>query len=139
MIEPGCAGSRRWLLPRMAAVACIVMCMAIASATASAQSSSDTKPYDEKLIRLAEILGSIHYLRELCGSEDGQAWRERMRELIEAEGATALRRARLTRSFNKGYRNYTSHSSCSPSHRTAITRFMVEGAEIAESLVKSVP
>jgi uncharacterized protein (TIGR02301 family) len=103
------------------------------------QAAGDTKPYDEKLIRLAEILGSIHYLRELCGADDGQAWRERMRELIDAEGATALRRARLTRSFNKGYRSYAAHTSCTSSHRAAITHFMVEGAEIAETLVKSVP
>jgi len=26
----------------------------------------DDRPYDGKLMRLAEILGAIHYLRELC-------------------------------------------------------------------------
>jgi len=130
---------RRWMVMRAAvAVVCIAMA-GVTSNAAFAQTASDTKPYDEKLIRLAEILGSIHFLRELCSNEDGQAWRERMRELIEAEGATALRRARLTRSFNKGYRNYTSHGTCSESHRAAIMRFMVEGAQIAEGLVKSVP
>ncbi len=135
------SGSRRAGIGKRAAAAlvCLIVMHPVVSTTVLAQSASDTKPYDEKLIRLAEILGSIHFLRELCGNEDGQGWRERMRELIEAEGATALRRARLTRSFNKGYRNYTSHSTCSESHRAAVVRFMVEGAQIAEGLVKSVP
>ena len=33
---------------------------------------NEMKPYDEKLVRLSEILGAVHYLRELCGSNDGQ-------------------------------------------------------------------
>ena len=100
----------------------------------------DTRPYDERLMRLSEILGAVHYLRELCGSSDGQAWRERMKELMDAEGSTALRRAKLTRSFNNGYRSYSrTYNSCTPSAQTAITRFLAEGAEIAEALIKSVP
>jgi uncharacterized protein (TIGR02301 family) len=100
----------------------------------------DTRPYDERLMRLSEILGAIHYLRELCGANDGQAWRERMKELMDAEGSTALRRAKLTRSFNNGYRSYSrTYNNCTPSAQTAITRFLAEGAEIADGLVKSVP
>ena len=63
-----------------------------------------------------------------------------MRELMDAEGSTALRRAKLTRSFNSGYRSYSrTYNSCTPSAQTAITRFLTEGAEIADGLVKSVP
>lgn len=102
--------------------------------------SPDTRPYDERLMRLSEILGAVHYLRELCGANDGQAWRDRMKELMDAEGSTALRRAKLTRSFNNGYRSYSrTYNSCTPSAQTAISRFLVEGAEIADALTKSVP
>jgi uncharacterized protein (TIGR02301 family) len=100
----------------------------------------DSKPYDDRLLRLSEILGAVHYLRELCGASDGQAWRERMKELMDAEASTALRRAKLTRSFNNGYRSYSrTYNSCTPSAQTAISRFLAEGAEIAETLIKSVP
>jgi uncharacterized protein (TIGR02301 family) len=76
----------------------------------------------------------------LCGANDGQTWRERMKELMDTEGSSALRRARLTRSFNNGYRSYSrTYSSCSPSAQTAIARFLAEGAEIAESLAKTAP
>jgi len=102
--------------------------------------SSDTKPYDDKLMRLSEILGAVHYLRELCGANDGQKWRDQMRELMDTEGSSALRRAKLTRSFNNGYRSYSrTYNVCSQSAQTAIARFLTEGAEIAESLVKTAP
>jgi uncharacterized protein (TIGR02301 family) len=100
----------------------------------------DTKPYDDRLLRLSEVLGAVHYLRELCGASDGQLWRERMRELMDAEGSSALRRAKLAHSFNNGYRSYSrTYNSCTASAQTAITRFLAEGADIAEALTKSVP
>ena len=102
--------------------------------------TADAKPYDDKLLRLAEILGAVHYLRELCSAEDGQLWRNRMRDLINSEGSTALRKARLTRSFNQGYRSYSrTYISCTPSAQTTITRFLKEGAEISDGLIKSIP
>ncbi|MGE3914457.1 MAG: TIGR02301 family protein [Hyphomicrobiaceae bacterium] len=100
----------------------------------------DTKPYDDKLVRLSEILGAVHYLRELCGQSDGQQWRDRMRELLEADGGSALRKAMLTRSFNNGYRSYgRTYQSCTPTAQTAIGRFLAEGSQIADGLAKSVP
>jgi uncharacterized protein (TIGR02301 family) len=102
--------------------------------------TADSKPYDERLMRLSEILGAVHYLRELCGANDGQVWRDRMKELMDSEGSTALRRAKLTRSFNSGYRSYSrTYNSCTPSAQTAINRFLAEGSEIADGLIKSVP
>jgi uncharacterized protein (TIGR02301 family) len=101
---------------------------------------AETKPYDDRLVRLSEILGAIHYLRELCGADEGQAWRDRMRELIEAEGSTAMRRTRLTRSFNQGYNSYSrTYKTCTPMAQTAISRFLGEGAQIADGLVRSTP
>ena len=104
-----------------------------------ARAASDTKPYDEKLTRLAEILGAVHYLRELCSANDGQRWREHMRQLLDAEGVTALRKAKLSRSFNQGYRSYSrTYTTCTPSAQTAIERFLAEGVEISETLAKRV-
>ncbi len=101
---------------------------------------TDGKPYDDRLMRLSEILGAVHYLRELCGANDGQMWRDRMRELMDAEGSTSLRRARLTRSFNNGYRSYSrTYSSCTSPAQTAITRFLAEGADLADAMTKSAP
>ena len=59
-----------------------LICAAVVAA--SAARAEDAKPYDDKLARLSEILGAVHYLRELCGANDGQLWRERMKELMDA-------------------------------------------------------
>ena len=130
------------MLPWRPLCAALLLCATTVTQTAGqgAINSPDSRPYDERLMRLSEILGAVHYLRELCGSTDGQAWRDRMKELMDAEGSTALRRAKLTRSFNNGYRSYSrTYNNCTPSAQTAITRFLTEGAEIAEALIKSVP
>jgi uncharacterized protein (TIGR02301 family) len=110
------------------------------SGQAPARAAPDSKPYDEKLMRLAEILGAMHYLRELCSANEGSMWRDKMKELLDAEGATALRKARLTRSFNQGYRSYRrTYVSCTPTAQTSISRFMAEGVQISEGLVKATP
>lgn len=106
----------------------------------TAAAAQDTKPYDEQLMRLSEILGAVHYLRELCSANDGQLWREHMRALIDSETASAQRKARITRSFNQGYRNYSrTYTTCTPSAQTAIDRFMAEGVEISEGLAEKAP
>lgn len=118
----------------------IVFSIALSLAPCPGRAASDLKPYDEKLMRLSEILGAVHYLRELCGANEGQYWRERMRELTEAEGSTALRRAKLARAFNQGYRSYSrTYNTCSPSAQTAIMRFLTEGTELSEAMVKANP
>ncbi len=99
--------------------------------------SADHRPYDGKLLRLAEILGAIHYLRELCDAGEGQLWRQQMAALVQAEGTTALRRARLVRAFNKGYRGYRrTYHSCSESAVQAINLFMREGADLARTIAE---
>lgn len=102
--------------------------------------SDDSRPYDSKLLRLAELLGSIHYLRELCGANEGQFWRDTMQELMKSEGFTPARQARLTASFNQGYRSYSrTYNVCTPTARAAIARFLSEGSEIADGLVRTAP
>lgn len=149
VIESRC-GRRKGLGPSRAVLALGVV-LAIAGLCADARwvgagigpafaAPGDAKPYDDKLMRLAEILGAVHYLRELCSANDGQIWRERMKELLDTEGGTALRRARLTRSFNQGYRSYRrTYSTCTPTAQSSIERFLAEGIQIGDGLVKTTP
>lgn len=114
--------------------------VALLAALAPAWAAPETKPYDDRLLRLAELMGAIHYLRELCSANDGQLWRERMGELLDAEGTSALRRAKLSRVFNQGYRSYSrTYLSCTPSAQSTITKFITEGAQLSDGLVKSAP
>jgi uncharacterized protein (TIGR02301 family) len=136
----------RFTMSRNAFCLALISCTTIslvAAAPVAAQGTptpSDVRPYDDKLLRLSDILGAVHFLRELCGHSDGQLWRDKMRELMDSDGSSALRRAKLTRGFNNGYRNYSrSYTTCTPSAETLTTRLITEGAEIAETLVRNVP
>lgn len=116
------------------------MAMGFLLVAAPAAHTQDAKPYDEQLMRLSEILGAVHYLRELCSANDGQRWRDHMRTLIDAETASAQRKARITRSFNQGYRSYSrTYTTCTPSAQTAIERFMIEAVELTDALVEKAP
>ncbi|HEX5932099.1 MAG TPA: TIGR02301 family protein [Methyloceanibacter sp.] len=111
---------------------------AIVPRESTAPPPPDDRAYDDKLMRLAEILGAIHYLRELCGAEEGQTWREQMKEILRNEGTTAVRRAKLVNAFNDGYRGYRrSYRTCTQSATLATNRFSTEGASIAAALAQS--
>jgi uncharacterized protein (TIGR02301 family) len=102
--------------------------------------AEDQRAYDDKLLRLAELLGSIHYLRELCGADEGQLWRQQMSDLIDAEATSSIRRVRLISSFNKGYHSYRrTYQTCNDSAKGTITLFLNEGAEIAKTLAELKP
>ena len=136
----GLGGMKRIMRTRVAITMLAVlplMAVLMPPPLAAQGASGDVRPYDAKLMRLAEILGAVHYLRELCGANEGQTWRKRMEELIEGEGNAPLRRAQLTSRFNNGYRSYSrTYQTCTPSAQTAVSRFLVEGAEIANELAK---
>ena len=94
-----------------------------------------TAPYDDSLIRLAEILGAMHYLRDLCGAGEGTVWRDQMQGIIDAEQANGERLARLIDGFNRGYEGFKSvYRTCTPAATAAIDRYMDEGARIARDV-----
>ncbi|KPF62878.1 hypothetical protein IP69_19915 [Bosea sp. AAP35] len=92
-------------------------------------------PYEPQLLKLAEIMGSLAYLRTLCGGKEAQDWRDRMGALVEAEGRTPLRRERLTSAYNRGFRAYSlTHRACTDGSQEASTRLAGEGERLARSL-----
>ena len=92
-------------------------------------------PFDGDLQRLAEILGALHYLRGICGSNEGQKWREQMEALVEAEAPSGERRQKMVASFNRGYRGFQqTYRGCTPSADIAIRRYLDEGARIARDI-----
>ena len=77
---------------------------ALAAAVAPARAEVAVAPFDGSLQRLAEILGALHYLRNLCGANEGLKWRNEMQAIIDAEAPSGDRRARMIASFNRGSR-----------------------------------
>ena len=92
-------------------------------------------PFDADLQRFAEILGSLHYLRAICGANEGQKWRNEMQALADAETPSGERRARLIASFNRGYLGFQqTYRTCTPAANVAIKRYLAEGSKISRDL-----
>lgn len=98
------------------------------------QAAASDGPFEPGLIRLAEILGSLHFLRNLCG-EKGHDWRDEMEALLAAEKPDPTRRARFIASFNHGYRTFqTTYTSCTPAASAAINRYVKEGEALSREI-----
>ena len=63
------------------------------------QAPAETQPktlppaYEAQMLRLSEALGALHYLRNLCGADEGALWRDEMQKLIDAEQPDEQQRA----------------------------------------------
>ena len=92
-------------------------------------------PFEPDLMRLAEILGALQYLRTLCGANEGQKWREQMQALLDAEATTADRKNRMVTNFNRGYRSFQqSYRTCTPAANVAVRRYLEEGSKISREI-----
>ncbi len=93
-------------------------------------------PYDDRLARLSEIIGAVHYLRNLCSADGEPEWRQSLQALLDAETRTEpKRRARLTAAYNRGYRSFASvYTSCTAAAVRAEQNYRNEGATLATEI-----
>lgn len=116
--------------PSLTAMLLILTC---ACGTARAQDAA--APFDADLQRFAEILGTLHYLRGICGANDGPKWRNEMQALTDAETPSGERRARMIAAFNRGYQGFQqTYRACTPAAGVAIRRYLDEGSKISRDL-----
>ena len=81
--------------------------------------------------RLAEILGSLQFLTELCEDEPAP-WRDEMEAQITLAEPDEVWRLRLIDRFNLGYSSFaTVYRLCTAAAALAITHYRDEGAEMA--------
>lgn len=106
-----------------------------AQLTAAAPSQATDAPFEPGLLRLAEILGSLHFLETLCGTAEAD-WRKEMETLLAAENPVPERRERFIASFNDGFRAFArTYSSCTPSATAAIALYRKEGETLARTVL----
>ncbi len=92
-------------------------------------------PYEGQLERLAERLGTLALMRDLCRDGDAAQFRDRMAALLDAEARTPARRDRLAGAFNRGVRGYAaSYRTCTPSARLVIARSLAEADRLTREL-----
>ena len=112
----------------------IVLTIAMTCA-GSARAQDVAAPFDNDLQRVSEILGALHYLRGICGNNEGNKWRNEMQALVDAETPSGERRARMIAAFNRGYNGFQqTYRTCTPAAMTAVRRHVEEGARISRDL-----
>jgi uncharacterized protein (TIGR02301 family) len=112
----------------------ILIFLALATAGAPLRAQAPA-PYDGNLQRLSEIMGALHYLRAICGANEGEKWRSELQALIDAEAPAGERRARMVAAFNRGYHGFQqSYRTCTPAADLVIRRYLEEGSKIARDV-----
>jgi uncharacterized protein (TIGR02301 family) len=105
------------------------------SQAAPAQAEPPPAPYEKDLLRLAEVMGSLAFLRALCNASDAAEWPKRMQALIEAEGTTPGRKERLAGAYNRGYRGFAiTYRICTASAAEATARYLKEGETLSRGI-----
>jgi len=119
-------------MPKRLFAALIAICL---GCSAPLRAEEAAAPFDGDLQRLAEILGALHYLRGICGTNEGDKWRNEMQALIDAETPTGERRTRMIAAFNRGYNGYQqTYRTCTPAALVATRRYIEEGSKISRDL-----
>ena len=124
---------RRWAnrVKKLLTIGSIVLCLGL-----PAHAQSDTPaPFDNDLARLGEILGALHYLRAICGANEGAKWRNEMQALIDAEAPNGERRRKIVASFNRGYRGF--QQTYEPARRPPTLPSAATSTKARKSRVKS--
>jgi uncharacterized protein (TIGR02301 family) len=118
-------------MPRLLTLVLVALCCF----GGSARAQETAAPFDSELQRFAEILGTLHYLRGICGSNEGGKWRNEMQALLDAETPSGERRARMIAGFNRGYNGFQqTYRACTPAASLAIRRYIDEGLKISRDL-----
>jgi uncharacterized protein (TIGR02301 family) len=119
------------MILRLALISGLLMMLAAAPARAADSGAA----FEADLERLSEILGALHYLRGVCGANEGAKWRNEMQALMDAEAQAPERRAKMVASFNRGFSGFQqTYRTCTPAADVAIRRYLDEGAKIAREI-----
>ena len=92
-------------------------------------------PYEPQLLRLAELMGALSYLRDLCQAGDGPQFRDKMARLLEAEAHSEPRKETLAGAFNRGFGDYAlTYRTCNASAKEVISHYLEESGRIARDI-----
>ena len=125
--------------PAVAALALTLAAATAKPAPAPPPTPSPTRvappPYEADLLRLAELMGSLAYLRDLCHDGDGAEFRRRIAGLIDADPRPQEEKDQLAGAFNRGFDGYRlTYRTCTSNARTTIAAYLTESERLAKAV-----
>lgn len=113
----------------------VAMTLVLGAATPSAATAPP--PYAGAMEDLAEIMGSLQFLTELC-EDEAAPWRSEMEDLIALAEADEAWRLRLSDRYNLGYSSFaTTYRTCTLAALAAIDHYRFLGAELAAEIANA--
>ena len=107
----------------------------LASMLALAPVQAHADSFQNGLTRLAEIFGSIHHLRNICGANDGPLWRNKMIDMMNAADLPPPDRKKIITHFNDAYYSARTHyPDCSNDAARKANQLFDEGHRLAKQL-----
>lgn len=110
----------------------------LVATTANAQVSragNEQPPYEDSLLRLVTIVGSLEFLHPLCERQNKGVWKAQMANLLEAEEPSPARRARMMATYNKSYAVLQQvHRTCTPTVQLILERYEAEAVELTREM-----
>lgn len=89
----------------------------------------------DRLMRLSELLGELHYVRSLCDPQNPSFWRDRMNEMIRLEKPPIQQRNDMIGQFNTGYNEAKAQfTTCTDQARSLSEAAAREGEGLARQL-----
>ena len=107
--------------------------------SAAAQTLESYQQRQQDLSALAGLFGELHHIRRTCEPRlEGDAWRDRMKKLMELEEPQSGEREAMVQAFNKGYRDaQRRYPSCDRRARDYAAGRSAEGDAIVARLTQS--
>ena len=91
--------------------------------------------YNNKFYRLSEILGSLHYLQNLCYKKN-MIWRISMIELIHDTKFDTKTKSQFYAAFNNAYRSFSlNYHQCTASSKWAHENYRLEAKKLIDELL----
>ncbi|MFP3944804.1 MAG: TIGR02301 family protein [Alphaproteobacteria bacterium] len=113
------------------------MIAALAGAFLSPPASAQPDRFGQQIQELAEILGRVHYMRNLCVGNEDMVWRDAMMELLRLEEPSRAERKEMTRRFNEGYHAARDRfPECDAKARHEMKRLSSDGARLSSRLAR---
>jgi uncharacterized protein (TIGR02301 family) len=101
-----------------------------------APTRSEPPPYEADLLRLAELMGALAYLRDLCHDGDGAGFRDRVAQLIAADPRSQEEKDQLAGAFNRGFDGYRlTYRVCTSNARATIDDYLAQSQRLAKAVV----
>jgi uncharacterized protein (TIGR02301 family) len=89
-------------------------------------------PYEADLLRLAEMMGALAYLRDLCRDGDGAQYRQRIAGLIEGDSSPQETKDQIAGAFNRGFDGYRlTYRTCTDNARATIADYLAQSQKLA--------